>query len=75
MVDERMEATVFSLLESHSFEEVLDTLRTYAETQARLANLLKQSDAGREWQMQLSALKMACAVLHEQDALVGVEAE
>ena len=75
MVDEHIEAGVFSLLESYSFEEILDTLRAYAETQARLAELLKQSDAGREWDMQVSALKLACDLLNEQDALVGVEVD
>ncbi|MEL7082995.1 MAG: hypothetical protein AAF268_10325 [Cyanobacteria bacterium P01_A01_bin.3] len=75
MVDERMEAVVFSLLERYSFEDILDTLRTYSKTQARLANLLQQFDAGEEWQIQVTALNMACAALQEQDALVSVESD
>ena len=75
MVDKDMEAAVFSLLELHSFEEILDTLRAYTETQARLANLLQQLEAGQEWQTQLRALNMACAVLQGQDELVSVEIE
>ena len=75
MVDERVESVVFSLLEHYSFEDVLDTLRTYSETQARLANLLQQFDASEEWQIQVSALDMACAALQARDALVSVDSE
>lgn len=75
MVDERMEAAVFSLLEHHSFEEILETLQTYTETQARLAHLLQESAAGQDWLIQLGALNMAFAVLKGQDVLVTVESE
>ena len=75
MVDERVEAVIFSLLEHHSFEDILNTLCTYAETQAHLASLLQEYAAGKDWQTQLDALNMAVAVLQGQDELVTVDSE
>ncbi|WP_017323956.1 hypothetical protein [Synechococcus sp. PCC 7336] len=74
MLDERVETTVFQLLEQHSFEEILHALYGYAKTQAQLARMLQQAEASASWERQVFALNLAQAVLRE-GTLLAVEGE
>ena len=67
MVDERVEATLFPLLEEHSFDEVLQALRSYVDTQVQLAQMLRQDAAFSDWQHQAAALEMANAVIQGKE--------
>ncbi|MGK7906257.1 MAG: hypothetical protein AB4040_03395 [Synechococcus sp.] len=75
MIEERVEAVVYSLLENHGFEEILSTLHCYAITQSNLAGLLEQSNACQQWRIQARALQMAQDVLSEQRVLAVAEGE
>jgi L-rhamnose mutarotase len=49
MNDNKLETTVYELLESHSPEEIVFALFRYADFQARLATTLQQTEAADRW--------------------------
>ncbi|MEO0801652.1 MAG: hypothetical protein AAFY57_05190 [Cyanobacteria bacterium J06642_2] len=64
---------VFTLLETHSMEDILFAFYHYARTQAHLATMLDQSEAAWEWNCQANALDLACEAL--DDIQRGIDPE
>jgi endonuclease III len=63
--DRTLETAILNLLERYALEDVVETLYNYTNLQARLANVLQQTEAAATWRKQAETLKNTCQQLDE----------